>query len=211
MLSRGLEEIGHEAKVLYLGDRCPAAARDRASCGPPGPSTGAPGLGHGLRRRPSGRLLATMTARELGRARNRLPGTCSTPRRSTRCRPAGGGRRARRPAGAHPARLPALRVAVRGLHDLVRLRPLTGSCSRSCRALRLADAVVTVDTRLYLTCAASRAGTRRLDHALMNFIDTSAFSALDGAAEEALRGASGGCLPDARCCSALAGWSRRTG
>ena len=52
------------------------------------------------------------------------------------------------------------------------------------RALRLADAVVTVDTRLYrhaLGLVPERVGSI---YTLMNFIDTSAFAPSDDAAEE---------------------------
>ncbi len=49
MLSRGLNEIGHEAHVLYLGAKVPAAARNLASCGRRHAEPGAARLGHGVR------------------------------------------------------------------------------------------------------------------------------------------------------------------
>ena len=134
MLSRGLEEIGHTAQALYLGARLPEAARLGGIVAPAGALNRVrKGWGMIYSAEVRGRLLGAVTDRELARGRtgDEPPGA------ETQTGPVGpwevlnaqevysvpslrGGRRpARCAAGAHAARLPALRVAQRGLHHAV--------------------------------------------------------------------------------------------
>ena len=177
MLSRGLEEIGHEARVFYLGDALPQPARELGVVWPAGALNRAHrGWGMIYASAVRGRLLAAATGRELARAEA-----------------------AGEPWEALNAQevysVPALRgVADRhGIPLVLTLHgyPLYESDSEGytaasdlgrrflmgaeMRALRLADAVVTVDTRLYnhvLRLVPERVETV---FALMNFIDTSSF------------------------------------
>ena len=69
MLSRGLEEIGHEARVFYLGDALPQSARDLGVVWPAGALNRAHrGWGMIYAAAIRGRLLAAATERELARA-----------------------------------------------------------------------------------------------------------------------------------------------
>jgi exopolysaccharide biosynthesis WecB/TagA/CpsF family protein len=191
MLTRGLEELGHQARALYLGAEMSGVLRKAGVIWPAG----------GLNRLRSGwgmmysaearaRLLASVTARELARAVK-----AGTPWEVLNVQ--------------EVYSIPYLRAVadefsvplVLTLHGY----PLYESLSEGytadskmghhylmraeMRALRLADAVVTVDTRLYrhaLGLAPERSGSI---YTLMNFIDTSAFApAAEAAEEERLRG-----------------------
>lgn len=177
MLSRGLDEIGHQARVLYLGDALPQCARDLGVVWPAGALNRAHrGWGMIYAAAIRGRLLAAATERELARAEA-----------------AGGPWEALNAQEVYS--VSALRgVANRfGIPLVLTLHgyPLYESDSEGytaasdlgrrylmgaeMRALRLADAVVTVDTRLYNH--AVRLVPERADtvFALMNFIDTSLF------------------------------------
>lgn len=189
MLSRGLEEIGHEARVLYLGDAVSSVPRDLGVVWPAGALNRVQrGWGMIYASAVRGRLLASVTGRELARAEA-----------------------AGEPWEALNAQevyaVPALRgVADRyGIPLVLTLHgyPLYESDSEGytaasdlgrrylmgaeMRALRLADAVVTVDTRLHnhvLRLVPERADTV---FALMNFIDTSSFFPSREGREEARR------------------------
>jgi exopolysaccharide biosynthesis WecB/TagA/CpsF family protein len=190
MLTRGLEELGHQAHSLYLGAEMPAALRKAGVVWPAG----------GLNRLRSGwgmmysaearaRLLASVTARELRRAVK-----AGSPWEVLNVQ--------------EVYSIPFLRAVadefgvplVLTLHGYPLYESLSEGYSADSkmghhylmraemRALRLADAVVTVDTRLYrhaLGLAPERSGSI---YTLMNFIDTSAFApAADSAEEEQLR------------------------
>ena len=181
MLSRGLEEIGQEAKVLYLGDRVPAAARDLGIVWPAGALNRARrGWGMVYAAALRGRLLATMTARELGRGRWDVLNA-----QEVYSVPA-----LREVADEHGIPL------VLTLHGYPLFESLSEGYTASSgygrswlmqselRALRLADAVVTVDTRLYQHALGLAPERTSSTHALQNFIDTSAFSPGDGGGQE---------------------------
>ncbi len=216
MLARGLEELGHEARPFYLGATMPGtAAQSRADLAGRGAQPAADRLGDDvLGREPGRRLLGLRaTARELARR----------------------ARTGRRPWEVLNAQevysIPHLRPVADeyGLPLVLTLHgyPLYESVSEGystasrmglhylmraeMRALRLADAIVTVDTRLYrhaLGLVPERADSV---YTLMNFVDTSAFAPSDDPAEEerppARTAGSRGRSPRTRsCCSAPAGW-----
>jgi exopolysaccharide biosynthesis WecB/TagA/CpsF family protein len=189
MLSRGLEEIGHEARVFYLGEAVPKPARDLGVVWPAGALNRVQrGWGMIYASAVRGRLLASATGRELARAEA-----------------------AGEPWEALNAQevysVPALRVVADqfGIPLVLTLHgyPLYESDSEGytaasdfgrrylmgaeMRALRLADAVVTVDTRLHNHVV--RLVPERADSvfALMNFIDTSSFFPRGEGREEARR------------------------
>ena len=187
MLSRGLEETGHEARVFYLGDAVPAPARAMGVVWPAGALNRAHrGWGMIYASAVRGRLLAAATGRELAWAEA-----------------------AGEPWEALNAQevysVPALR-GVADRYDIPLVLTLHGYplyesdsegytaasdlgrrylMGAEMRALRLADAVVTVDTRLHnhvLRLVPERADTV---FALMNFIDTSSFFPSGEGREEA--------------------------
>lgn len=177
MLSAGLEEIGHEPRVLYLGAALPGRAGDIGIAWPAGALNRVRrGWGMMYSHTVRSRLLAAVTAREL-----------------TRAQAAG------RPWQVLNAQevysVPALRgVADRfGIPLVLTLHgyPLYESVSEGyskaspagrrflmdseLRALRIADAVVTVDTRLHRHVCRLAPDVAERTFALMNFIDTSSF------------------------------------
>ena len=184
MLSRGLCEIGHDAHVLYLGAHVPEAARNLGIVWPAGALNRARrGWGMMYAAWTRAQVLARLTERELERDRREQAG--------------------RMPAGVpwevlnaqDVYSVPGLRtVADRyGIPLVLTLHgyPLYESLSEGyttkstwgrsylvrseLKALRQADRVVTVDTRLYdfaVNLIPERASTVM---ALMNFIDTSSF------------------------------------
>ncbi|MHB0979997.1 MAG: WecB/TagA/CpsF family glycosyltransferase [Thermoleophilia bacterium] len=177
MLARGLEEIGHEPRVLYLGAALPGRAGDLGIAWPAGALNRLRrGWGMVYAAAVRGRLLAAVTARELARAQ-----AAGEPWQVLNAQ--------------EVYSVPALRgVADRfGIPLVLTLHgyPLYESMSEGysegsragrrflmsaeLRALRVADAVVTVDSRLHrhvLRLAPDAAGRTS---ALMNFIDTSSF------------------------------------
>lgn len=177
MLSRGLEEIGHEARVLYLGDALPQPARDLGVVWPAGALNRVQrGWGMIYASAVRGRLLASATGRELARAE-----AAGEPWEALNAQEVYSVPALRGVADRHGIPLvltlhgyPLYESDSEGYtaaSDLGR-RYLMGA---EMRALRLADAVVTVDTRLYnhvLRLVPERADTV---FALMNFIDTSSF------------------------------------
>jgi len=207
MLTRGLQELGHDAQALYLGATLPAPVRKAGLIWPAGAlnrvRTGW-GMVYGAEAR--ARLLASVTARELARA----------------SRPAGDGAAGSAgsvgsPPGAAPwdvlnaqevYSIPHLRDVADefGLPLILTLHgyPLYESISEGytsgsrmghhylmraeMRALRLADAVVTVDSRLYRHALGLVPERSDSIYTLMNFIDTAAFAPpADPAEEERLR------------------------
>ncbi|GAB4246095.1 MAG: hypothetical protein Kow00122_03090 [Thermoleophilia bacterium] len=173
MLSRGLEELGHVARVMYLGERVPDAVRKGAIVWPAG------GLNR-LRRgwgmmyaaEVRGRLLAAVTARELERGAwdvLNVQEVYSVPS-------------FRRVADRHGLPL-VLTLHGYPLYESLSEGYATGSrlarnylMLSELRALRMADAVVTVDTRLYNHVLRLAPELADRATALMNFVDTSAFS-----------------------------------
>jgi exopolysaccharide biosynthesis WecB/TagA/CpsF family protein len=196
MLSRGLGQLGHEARVLYLGEIVPRALRDPGIVWPAGALNRVRrGWGMVYAAEARGRLLARVTARELAGRERDAAGTAD----ATAAQPAAATEAAPGPWQVLNAQevysVPALR-AVADEHGLPLVLTLHGypvfeSLSEGytaesaagrrylmraeIRALRLADAIVTVDTRLLehvLKLVPERSGDAL---ALMNFIDTSAF------------------------------------
>ncbi len=190
MLSRGLEDLGHTVDALYVGGAVPAPVRQAGLVWPAGALNRVrKGWGMVYSAETRARLLARATAAEIERAAR---------------------------AGSPWEVLNAQEVYsvpyLRGVADEYGLPlvltlhgyPLYESVSEGyssasqlgrnylmraeMRALRLADAVVTVDTRLYRH--ALRLVPERTDsvYTLMNFIDTSAFAPdPDPAVEQRLR------------------------
>ena len=186
MLSRGLQELGHEALVLYLGDTVPGVVRKGGIVLPAGALNRVRrGWGMVYAAELRGRLLAATTARELSRRE-----------RAAEAAAAGEDLGLWEVLNAQEVySVPALRgVAdehgvplVLTLHGYPLFESLSeGYTAQSAagrrylmraemRALRLADAIVTVDTRLHqhvLKLVPERAADAV---ALMNFIDTSVF------------------------------------
>jgi len=177
MLSRGLDEIGHQARVFYLGDTLPQPARDVGVVWPAGALNRAHrGWGMIYAAAVRGRLLAAATERELARAE-----AVGEPWDALNAQEVYSVPALRAVAGRHGVPLvltlhgyPLYESDSEGYtaaSDLGR-RYLMGA---EMRALRMADAVVSVDTRLHnpvLRLVPERADTV---FALMNFIDTTAF------------------------------------
>jgi exopolysaccharide biosynthesis WecB/TagA/CpsF family protein len=202
MLTRGLEELGHDARALYLGGTIPAPLRTAGLIYPAGALNRVrKGWGMMYAAETRARLLASATARELahaGKAAARSEADGSQQQ------------------DAHWEVLNAQEVYsvpyLRAVADefgvplVLTLHgyPLYESVSEGystasrmgrhylmraeMRGLRLADAVVTVDTRLYrhaLGLVPERAGSI---FTLMNFVDTSSYApSVDLAEEERLR------------------------
>lgn len=177
MLSRGLEEIGHQVQVLYLGECLPEAV-NRAGIVWPAGALNRLRRGWGMLYAAAvrGRLLAAVTERELSRARDRGEAWQVLNAQEVYSVPA-----LREVANRY--RVPLVLT----LHGYPLYESLSEGYTESSdlgrrflmgaemRALRLADAVVTVDTRLrdhVLALVPERAAEAA---ALMNFIDTSAF------------------------------------
>ncbi|MHB9148993.1 MAG: WecB/TagA/CpsF family glycosyltransferase [Thermoleophilia bacterium] len=183
MLARGLEEIGHDPRVLYLGGALPGSALDLGVVWPAGALNRVRrGWGMIYAAAARGRLLAAVTDRELKAARE-----------------------AGRPWEVLNAQevysVPPLR-AVADRHGIPLVLTLHGYplfeslsegystessrgrdflMSAELRALRLADAVVTVDSRLYRHVLRLTPDKAAVTSALQNFIDTSSFyPSLDG-------------------------------
>lgn len=177
MLSRGLEDIGHQARVFYLGEALPGVLNQVGVVWPAGVLNRArTGWGMVYAAAVRGRLLAWLVERELRRARE-----------------------AGRPWDVLNAQevysVSALREAadrngvplVLTLHGYPLYESLSEGYTRSSalgrgflmraemQALRLADAVVTVDTRLYNHVVRLVPERTERVTALMNFIDTAAF------------------------------------
>jgi exopolysaccharide biosynthesis WecB/TagA/CpsF family protein len=173
MLSRGLEELGHEIEILYLGALIPRPLRLLLIVWPAG-------LLNWLRRGwgmtyaavVRGRLLAWCVERELARRDWEVVNA-----QEVYSVPA-----LRRPADQHGVPLvltlhgyPLYESVSEGYTTRSRMG-MTYLMRAELRALRLADATVTVDSRLYghaLRLVPERCETTR---ALMNFIDTGAFT-----------------------------------
>ncbi len=177
MLAAGLEEIGHEPRVLYLGAALPGRAGDIGIAWPAGALNRVRrGWGMMYSHAVRSRLLAAVTARELTRARD-----TGEPWEVLNAQ--------------EVYSVPALRgVADRfGIPLVLTLHgyPLYESVSEGyskassagrrflmdseLRALRIADAVVTVDTRLHRHVCRLAPDVAEHTFALMNFIDTSSF------------------------------------
>lgn len=184
MLERGLRELGHEADSLYLGAKLPTAARKAGIVWPAG----------GLNRLRSGwgmvyasetrsRLLARMTEAELNRA--------GSPWEVLNAQEVYSIPYLRAVADRH--RIPLVLT----LHGYPLYESVSEGYSKSSkmglnylmrtelRALRLADAVVTVDTRLYKHALQLIPEREETTHTLMNFIDTTAFAPIDDPVEAA--------------------------
>jgi len=203
MLTRGLEELGHEPRALYLGGTVPAAVRKAGLIWPAGMLNRVrTGWGMMYAAEARARLLASATARELARAAGGAGHMT------------GGGGQGPTPAAWEVLNaqevysVPYLRAVADeyGVPLVLTLHgyPLYESISEGysagsragyhylmraeMRALRLADAVVTVDTRLYRHALGLVPERSDSIYTLMNFIDTSAFAPLaDPVEEERLR------------------------
>jgi glycogen(starch) synthase len=189
MLARGLEEIGHEAHPLYLGATIPAPLRTAGLIWPAGAlNRMRAGWGMMYSADTRGRLLAAATAWELGHARK-----AGAPWEVLNAQEVYSVPYLRRVADEFGVPL------VLTLHGYPLYESLSEGYTTASRmgrhylmraemqALRLADAVVTVDTRLY--GHALRLVPERADsvYTLMNFIDTSVFAPSDDPVEEAHR------------------------
>jgi exopolysaccharide biosynthesis WecB/TagA/CpsF family protein len=191
MLTRGLKDLGHDSQALYLGATMPALACKAGLIWPAGAlNRMRTGWGMMYAEEARARLLASATRRELARAAKadgaswevlNAQEVYSVPHLR---------------AVADEFGLPLV-LTLHGypLYESVSEGYSTGSkmghhylMRAEMRALRLADAVVTVDTRLYrhaLGLVPERSGSL---YTLMNFIDTSSFAPLaDTAEEERLR------------------------
>lgn len=190
MLSRGLEELGHQAQALYVGGTLPGPVR----------TAGLVWAAGGLNRMRKGwgmmyaaearaRLLARATAREVAKAEQ-----AGNPWDVLNAQEVYSVPYLREVADRHHLPL------VLTLHGYPLYESVSEGYSSASqmgrnylmraemRALRLADAVVTVDTRLYrhaLRLVPERAGCI---YTLMNFVDTSVFAPLaDPQQEQMLR------------------------
>ncbi len=192
MLRDGLRELGHEAEALYLTATMPGWASLAALVWPAGAlNRTRTGWGMVYSADMRGRMLAQATARALDREARRVTDNGQAPWEVLNAQ--------------EVYSVPYLRPVAdeRGVPLVLTLHgyPLYESVSEGystsspmglhylmrteMAALRLADAVVTVDTRLYrhvLGLVPERADTV---FTLMNFIDTSAFAPLDDPEEEA--------------------------
>lgn len=173
MLSRGLEELGHQPHVFYLGAKIPRFLRLLAIVWPAGLLNWIRrGWGMTYAAIVRGRLLAWFTGREL-----RAGGWDLVNAQEVYSMPA-----LRRMADEQGLPLvltlhgyPFYESVSEGYTARSRMG-MTYLMRAELRAFRMADATVTVDTRLYrhaLRLVPEKAGTTR---ALMNFIDTSSFA-----------------------------------
>ena len=178
MLAKGLEELGHTVHPLYLGSTMPGVARKAGLVWPAGALNRVrSGWGMMYSAEARARLLAAATARELDRAEER-----GEPWEVLNAQ--------------EVYSVPYLRLVAdaRGIPLVLTLHgyPLYESVSEGfssgsqmgrhylmraeMRALRLADAVVTVDTRLYRHALRLVPEQAERIYTLMNFVDTSAFA-----------------------------------
>ena len=190
MLSRGLEELGNEVHALYVGGTVPAPVRKAALIWPAGALNRVrKGWGMMYAAETRARLLAHATETELERAEK-----SGSPWQVLNAQEVYSVPSLREVADRHHLPL------VLTLHGYPLYESVSEGYSSASelgrnylmraemRALRLADAVVTVDTRLYRH--ALRLVPERADsiYTLMNFVDTSAFAPdPDAAAEQRLR------------------------
>ena len=197
MLARGLEALGHEAHTLYLGGTMPGVVRKTSLIWPAGALNRVrAGWGMMYAAEARARLLAAATARELVRAAKASGGQ------------GGGGAAGTAPWDVLNAQevysIPYLRPVADefGIPLVLTLHgyPLYESVSEGftsgsrmghhylmraeMRALRLADAVVTVDTRLYRHALGLVPEQAAATYTLMNFVDTSVLTPLGDSAED---------------------------
>ncbi|HEY5528754.1 MAG TPA: glycosyltransferase, partial [Thermoleophilia bacterium] len=186
MLARGLEELGHEVGVLWLGATIPAPVRKAGLVWTAGAlNRMRTGWGMVYSAEMRGRLSAAATDRALKKA-------------------AAAGQSWDVVNAQEVYSVPGLREAAdaRGVPLVLTLHgyPLFESVSEGytsasragerylmraeMRALSLADAIVTVDTRLYRHALALVPERADRVYTLMNFIDTSAFAPIEDPAEE---------------------------
>ncbi|MCL5736299.1 MAG: glycosyltransferase, partial [Actinobacteria bacterium] len=178
MLARGLEETGNQVEALYLGGAIPESLGKTGVVWPAGMLNRIrSGWGMMYAAETRGRLLASVTGRELARALHR-----GAPWEVLNAQEVYSVPYLRRVADDFGVPL------VLTLHGYPLFESVSEGYSASSemgrrflmraemRALRLADAVVTVDTRLFrhvLTLVPERS---TVTYSLMNFIDTSAFA-----------------------------------
>ena len=187
MLAQGLVEIGHEVTALYLGATVPGLVRKAGLVWPAGALNRVrTGWGMVYAAEARGRLLATKTARECARA-----SAAGVPWEVLNAQEVYSVPYLRGVADEYGIPLvltlhgyPLYESVSEGYSNASRMG--LGYLMRAeMRALRLADAVVTVDSRLYrhaLGLVPERAGSI---YTLMNFIDTSTFAPFDDPQEEA--------------------------
>ena len=189
MLVRGLRELGHQAEALYLTATMPGSVSRAGLVWPAGVLNRLrSGWGMVYSADMRGRLLANAAARELDRA---AASDAAGPWEVLNAQEVYSIPHLRSVADEHGIPL------VMTLHGYPLYESVSEGYTTSSRmglhylmrtemqALRLADAVVTVDTRLYrhvLRLVPERADSV---YTLMNFIDTSVFAPLDDPAEEA--------------------------
>ena len=187
MLTQGLADIGHDVKTLYVAGSVPKLGRQAGLIWPAGALNRArTGWGMVYSAEARSRLLGVRTAGECGRAR-----TEGVPWEVLNAEEVYSVPHLRAVADEHGIPL------VLTLHGYPLFESLSEGYSTASRmglhflmraemrALRLADAVVTVDSRLYrhaLRLVPERAGSVFM---LMNFIDTSAFAPVADPLEEA--------------------------
>ena len=183
MLARGLEETGHEARALYLGAKVPGIVRKAGVVWPAGALNRLRnGWGMVYAAEARGRLLAGVTEDELAKT--------APPWEVLNAQEVYSIPYLRPVADKHGIPL-VLTLHGYPLFESVSEGYTTSSemgrnflMRSEMRALRLADAVVTVDTRLFhhaLKLVPERSASI---YTLMNFIDTSVFAPLEDAAEE---------------------------
>ena len=197
MLAGGLEAVGHEAHTLYLGGTMPGVVRRTSLIWPAGALNRLrAGWGMMYAAEARARLLAAATARELARAAEASGGQT------------GGGPATTTPWEVLNAQevysVPYLRRVADefGIPLVLTLHgyPLYESVSEGftsgsrmgrhylmraeMRALRLADAVVTVDTRLYRHALGLVPERAAAIYTLMNFVDTSVLTPLGDSVED---------------------------
>ena len=184
MLERGLRELGNEASALYLGAKLPAAVRKVGIVWPAGGLNKIrAGWGMMYASDTRSRLLARATAAAVDSA---MPGWEVLNAQEVYTIPY-------LRAVADRYRIPLVLT----LHGYPLYESMSeGYTSASqmgrnylmraeLRSLRLADAVVTVDTRLYNHALQLIPEREATTHTLMNFIDTSAFAPIADAGDEA--------------------------
>jgi exopolysaccharide biosynthesis WecB/TagA/CpsF family protein len=183
MLARGLEETGHEVHALYLGAKVPGIVRNAGVVWPAGALNRLRnGWGMVYAAEARGRLLAGVTEEELAKA--------TPPWEVLNAQEVYSIPYLRAVADKHGIPL------VLTLHGYPLFESVSEGYSTSSemgrnflmrsemRALRLADAVVTVDTRLFRHALKLVPERSASIYTLMNFIDTSVFAPLEDAAEE---------------------------
>ncbi|MFH0915344.1 MAG: WecB/TagA/CpsF family glycosyltransferase [bacterium] len=189
MLAGGLKELGHEAEALYLTATMPGAVSRAGLIWPAGAlNRMRSGWGMVYSADMRGRLLANATARKLERAAGGDP---AGPWEVLNAQEVYSIPHLRSVADEHGIPL------VMTLHGYPLYESVSEGYSTASRmglhylmrtemqALRLADAIVTVDTRLYrhvLGLVPERADSV---YTLMNFVDTSVFAPMADPAEEA--------------------------